>query len=235
MFCENCGKEIQENWFKCPECGVKLQNNAMKDISYNMRGKKPIYKKWWFWVLIILGLGVIGLLSEEEESKLSYKEAEKIINELKSFTDVEKSNGKYCFIYDNWIINYTKENEFVSFGYSSISDFLIYAFGYDCMTDGGIGYDFDENKINIYVTAEVEEGTLSIISYNINDDKFTINLNGKRYSTLSDEFIEAIKKYDVIDSLQNQIDKFENDLKENGLSMEDVSNLEFKDIAEYFG
>lgn len=46
-FCKKCGAEITNSKAKCCEdCGAKLG--------------KPIFKKWWFWVLIVVGLIIIG-------------------------------------------------------------------------------------------------------------------------------------------------------------------------------
>lgn len=53
---------------KCPKCGVPMEGNTCKycgytegsDPSVNPGGAKPkkkFYKKWWFWVLIILVIG----------------------------------------------------------------------------------------------------------------------------------------------------------------------------------
>lgn len=45
--CKTCGAEIAANAKVCPKCGAK--------------NKKPIYKKWWFYVLIVLILaGIFG-------------------------------------------------------------------------------------------------------------------------------------------------------------------------------
>ena len=45
--CKTCGAEIAANAKVCPKCGAK--------------NKKPIYKKWWFYALIVFILiGVIG-------------------------------------------------------------------------------------------------------------------------------------------------------------------------------
>lgn len=45
--CSVCGAEMAANAKSCPQCGAK--------------NKKPIYKKWWFWVLIIIVVfGIIG-------------------------------------------------------------------------------------------------------------------------------------------------------------------------------
>lgn len=44
--CPVCGKEMAANAKACPSCGAK--------------NKKPIFKKWWFWVLVIVVIAGIG-------------------------------------------------------------------------------------------------------------------------------------------------------------------------------
>ena len=45
--CKSCGHEIAKNAKICPQCGAK--------------NKKPIFKKWWFWaILVLLIIGSIG-------------------------------------------------------------------------------------------------------------------------------------------------------------------------------
>ena len=45
--CSVCGAEMAANAKACPQCGAK--------------NKKPIYKKWWFWVIILfIVFGIIG-------------------------------------------------------------------------------------------------------------------------------------------------------------------------------
>lgn len=49
-FCKNCGTQLDNNMKVCPQCGTK-----------NTGAKRPIYKKWWFWVIIVaIILAVIG-------------------------------------------------------------------------------------------------------------------------------------------------------------------------------
>lgn len=45
IHCKTCGAEMASNAKTCPQCGAK--------------NKKPIYKKWWFWVLIVIIIGGI--------------------------------------------------------------------------------------------------------------------------------------------------------------------------------
>lgn len=46
MDCKNCGNEIDKKAVVCPNCGCKV--------------KKPIFKKWWFWVIICIFVIAIG-------------------------------------------------------------------------------------------------------------------------------------------------------------------------------
>ena len=48
--CQKCGAEITDKKAKiCSECGAKIST--------------PIFKKWWFWVIVVLGLAIIGSAS----------------------------------------------------------------------------------------------------------------------------------------------------------------------------
>lgn len=44
--CRTCGAEIAKSAKSCPHCGAK--------------NKKPIFKRWWFWVVVIVLLGSLG-------------------------------------------------------------------------------------------------------------------------------------------------------------------------------
>lgn len=44
--CKACGEEIAKNAKKCPHCGAK--------------NKKPLYKKWWFWLILVLVISSFG-------------------------------------------------------------------------------------------------------------------------------------------------------------------------------
>ena len=54
-FCTKCGAEITDSKaLECGSCGAKV--------------KKPLYKKWWFWVIIVLFLSIVGGVTVETES-----------------------------------------------------------------------------------------------------------------------------------------------------------------------
>lgn len=45
--CKSCGQEIAKSAKSCPHCGAK--------------NKKPIFTKWWFWLMIVfIFMGIIG-------------------------------------------------------------------------------------------------------------------------------------------------------------------------------
>lgn len=37
--CKNCGNSLPDKEIICPSCGAK--------------NKKPVYKRWWFWVIVV--------------------------------------------------------------------------------------------------------------------------------------------------------------------------------------
>lgn len=53
--CKNCGNPLPEKATVCPSCGAK--------------NKKPIYKKWWFWLIIVLI--VAGIISNRSNESVS--------------------------------------------------------------------------------------------------------------------------------------------------------------------
>ncbi len=48
--CKVCGREIASHAKSCPHCGAK--------------NKKPAFKTWWFWaIIIVVGIGLIGSMA----------------------------------------------------------------------------------------------------------------------------------------------------------------------------
>lgn len=45
----------------CPKCGVEIPNSNVKVcFSCGTKIGKPIYKKWWFWLIVVLAVAIIG-------------------------------------------------------------------------------------------------------------------------------------------------------------------------------
>ncbi len=95
MFCKYCGKEVQKDWVKCPYCGKELKEEFVQDnyeserytvpidgvndkSSNASKKKKPIYKRVWFWIFIVM-IGFMGCTvfggsdTEETETKKTEK------------------------------------------------------------------------------------------------------------------------------------------------------------------
>lgn len=53
--CKTCGAEIAKSAKSCPHCGAK--------------NKKTIFKRWWFWVLVIVLLVMIGNAGKQDKQK----------------------------------------------------------------------------------------------------------------------------------------------------------------------
>lgn len=70
-YCNKCGAELQEGARFCPACGVGIPpasdsgQDAWSDLPDRSTAqrqtarRKPIYKRWWFWVLILVAVSSI--------------------------------------------------------------------------------------------------------------------------------------------------------------------------------
>lgn len=79
MKCNHCGTEFEGKF--CPNCGAPAvadvqrggsnDKNVQQPVNYNQtpiqptaKEKKPIFRKWWFWVIIaVVAIGIIGNLN----------------------------------------------------------------------------------------------------------------------------------------------------------------------------
>lgn len=65
MYCLHCGAQLPDDAKFCTECGAKVSKldpqPGLKTTGNPKKVKKPIYKRVWFWVIIVLFmLGAIG-------------------------------------------------------------------------------------------------------------------------------------------------------------------------------
>ena len=75
--CPECKKKISDQCENCPQCGFPIKNSLATDNNEVLvvQGKKPLYKKVWFWIVLCvvlagIGLGAILLLNWETSPKL---------------------------------------------------------------------------------------------------------------------------------------------------------------------
>ena len=175
--------------------------------------------------------------SSSSGSSGSSFDSKAVIEKLQQFMSVQKDGDKYVF--DDGAgctIEYTDVNEALVFYEPAVYDCFSAAFGLeDIGNDGEFAYDLDEGEVRMYFdNVELEDGDLSIISYNLDKNEFTVNMNGKRYYA-SDELVDYINEYGLVDIMQIDIAAFKEDLKTNGLTFGDIANLKYNAIQKYIG
>ncbi len=101
MNCPRCNAQIPEGARICPNCGSPIQSADQKSA----KPKKPIYKKWWFWVIIVfVFLVLISLFSPHDSSEGGTDQSipsETTVNEVEttqaSEQDADKEAAKKSF------------------------------------------------------------------------------------------------------------------------------------------
>lgn len=163
------------------------------------------------------------------------EETENTISSLKSFTDYEKESDMISFGYGNnsdsyeWILKYTNENEFVTIHDDRIVELFTELDGVNSLSgDSELSYDFSENEARIYFNEDL--AGISILSYNLGNNEYTVNQDGERYE-ISPEFLNYLEDKDFDKLVQEDLDSFEDCLKNNNLSLEDISNLRFNNFS----
>lgn len=216
-------------------------NSEKVIIGEGERKKKPLIKKWWFWLGIVIIIIFLCAIWGNDNGK-----KHEVIEKLQEFTDLEENDGKYLFKYDEenvnsfcegWSINYTERNEFVNFQEEAVIACFENVFGYDCFPEksaskDGFSYDLDENEIRIFFDTELSEGNLSIITYSIEEDEFTLRVEGEDYEP-SDEFLDYVNECDIVSIMKKDIDEFKHEIEDNELSIEQLFNLKYEDIDKY--
>lgn len=170
IHCKACGKEIAANAKSCPSCGAK--------------NKKPIYKRVWFWCVLVLILMAIG--SSVGENKTPSDPSASSVGESKTPSDPSASVGS--------TINEDKD---VKVEYT--------AYSVDEMMD-----DLDDNPLNAsekYLKKDVEiTGKLSTIDSSGNyisvlpeHDEWAVI--GVHCSIKTDEQLDKLKKMSIGDKI----------------------------------
>lgn len=91
MFCQNCGAQFNANF--CPNCGTPANREGNSERTKleqttDEKSKKPITKKWWFWLLIVFSC--IVLISSFVQNDVSISKAAEnsaSVNHNESSTD----------------------------------------------------------------------------------------------------------------------------------------------------
>ena len=245
MFCKYCGREIKGSEKFCPNCGKNVKseeneminNQKMEGSSYDYannittKGQKTKSKKKRIFIIVIAVVVVLGTFVAVRLMKAN-KEAQNTINTLCQFTDEIKSDDSYSFNYKHmWEITYVEDNEFVSFYDADAGDYVASALGgSDIENDGTFTYDFSDNDFRIYLDYETPSGELTIINYSVDDDEFTLMIDGERRNPTK-EFDQKLRENGLIEDIfYDNLDKFEHSLQEKGLLLGDVSSVSYDDV-----
>ena len=160
-----------------------------------------------------------------------------VVEKLQEFTEVEKEDDKYLFTYSEenekiWTLKYFANNV-VEFYDNAVYTCLTQEFGEDCFygNNSGFIYDMSENAVRVYVDVEMSDGNLSIINYDFDDEKLTVNMDGGRYYA-SDYIEEVYEDYGIIEIMGNNVKTFKEQLEINGLLFEEVAYIEYEELKE---
>ena len=238
MICNKCGKNLSEGSRFCPFCGAGLQSGMTEQQMWGVAGaqrKKPIPKFFLFMLLPIIIVVILAIMPEEERDK------SETIEKLLRFTNMESGEEAYEFTYKDavdgdslkdWTLRYVPVNEFFRVAEDTVVSCFTDGFGSNCLKRPGFSYDLSENEIRIYFDVEIEEGDLSIINYSIDEDEFTLMINGEKYGA-SNELIEFMDSYGIPKTLVDDIERIKEELSDKGVSFDEITNLTYQDIVEY--
>lgn len=232
MFCNNCGKELKETSQFCPYCGKHVsvqqsESNSVKLEDDIVNQRKPVLKRKWFLgaaaVILLFIVGSILLGSNNSAT----------IEKLSEFTYVEKLDDQCNFTFgDFWRLVYTEENAFVEFNDPDILDYLAYALGtYDLENTGEFSYDLDENEARIYLNCESQDGTLTIINYNLEDSEVTLMIDGEQWEP-TDEFENLLYTSGLLDTIREDVDALEYTLNQYDLELEDIADISYRKVEK---
>ena len=96
MYCRKCGKELQEDWKLCPNCGTPVydtgeeKNSIKENEKAGKESRKKIWRKWQFWMCLVLFIVIVSVIiiiaignKKKQETDITIEETESI-NQVKA-------------------------------------------------------------------------------------------------------------------------------------------------------
>lgn len=162
--CKACGQELAKTAKTCPHCGAK--------------NKKPIFTKWWFWIVIVMFIGtVIGASGEGDgNSDSNTNVSANTVTNTTSNATVESVNSVFegdCGIsasaeIGNNIINLPEISiTITNTSNKEIAAIQFYAVPYDVYGDEIKGWT---TQSKLYTDTPIAAGETTTISYQLIED-----------------------------------------------------------------
>lgn len=187
MKCKNCGEKLDKHATVCPNCGANL----------TVKVKKPIFKKWWFWVIVVLlviaiipsgkspekvgGSGAPAVKAETTAPEvytvgdtLEMKNVRVTLNSVTESTGanfVSPTEGKIFVICEYTIENNTDKD----LGVSSMLSFECYADDFTCPLS--IGATVSSGKTQLDGTVAAGKKINGVVGYEVDPDYKELELH----------------------------------------------------------
>lgn len=169
MYCKKCGKEIDNDALFCSHCGTAINTTASAPVQPTVAPQKPqkqkksIFKRWWFWAVVIAFLFFYSVGSvepaeptEPEQPQMSESEYKAACAEIK-FSDLARNPDNYkgqLFAFTGEVIQVLESGSTVELRINVTP--VTYS-------DGEIAYYED----TIYVTLHLEDGADRILEEDV--------------------------------------------------------------------
>jgi len=62
-------------------------------LKEEIKSSKPVYKKWWFWVILVLVIGAIGAMIDDEDQNISDNESEPVAAQVDNSHDKDNDTN----------------------------------------------------------------------------------------------------------------------------------------------
>ena len=187
--CKACGQTMAKNAKACPHCGAK--------------NKKPIFKKWWFWVIVVILLISVGTSGNDSNAEnvennstnpsASSDPGKTENNDVPAKTEyyvgdmIEDGNTKIVFMSSG---DYTEENEFLQpaegmkyiflqFAFentSATSDTSISFYSFECYADGYAAEMFYGGDDDLSATLSAGRATTGYLYFEVPVDAEVIEV-----------------------------------------------------------
>lgn len=179
--CKSCGQEIATKAKICPHCGAK--------------NKKPVFKKWWFWVIIAVLVIAIGNSGSDKKGATGTdsqtgtsqngttdnKKNEPAKTEYRVGDMIEDGNNRIVFVSSG---DYTEENQFMQpaegnkyiylqFSFENISkssDSSISFYSFECYADGYAADMYYGGDDSLSATLSPGRATTGYIYFEVPED-----------------------------------------------------------------